>query len=247
MHFSTRPPEWCNLQTGTYHGCSSRSLVDLMLGGFDLRLQVGWRVKVLALLPGAAALNVVHAHSDCVVVGINHGAVCRVGKATVILPTCAVTPLVFPTYLVHRIKHISLLLILFTVSHLQTQNPQLPPQPPSHTSCWCLMKQSIWSEPILITPRPSVSTGEHNRLLGVFHRIINHTAFLSIIPTSCVVVLLLRDSRGQHVCEQLGGCPPRPQCRDWMRLMGNMRLVVLQGGCGWRNHQSTHTPTRTDT
>ncbi len=73
-----------------------------MLGGFDLGLQVSRRVKVLALLPRAAALNVVHTHSDRVVVGVNHSAVCRVGKATVILPTRAVTPLILPTYLVHR-------------------------------------------------------------------------------------------------------------------------------------------------
>lgn len=88
--------------TDIYHSCSSCSLVHLVLGSFDLRLQVSWRVKVLALLPRAAALNVVHAHSDCVVVGVNHSAVCWVGEATVILPACAVTPLVLPTNLVHK-------------------------------------------------------------------------------------------------------------------------------------------------
>lgn len=70
-----------------------------MLSGFDFGLQVSRRVKVLALLPRAAALYVVHTHSDCVVVGVDHGAICRMGKATVVLPTRAVTPLIFPAYL----------------------------------------------------------------------------------------------------------------------------------------------------
>lgn len=65
----------CRLRTDTYHGCSSRGLVDLMLGGFDFGLQVSRRVKVFALLPRAAALDVVHAHGDRVVVGVDHGAV----------------------------------------------------------------------------------------------------------------------------------------------------------------------------
>lgn len=84
---------------GTYHGCSGRSLVDLVLGCFDLHLQVSWRVEIFALLPRAAALNVVHTHSDSVVIGVDHRAVCRVGEATVVLPTCAVAPLVFATHL----------------------------------------------------------------------------------------------------------------------------------------------------
>lgn len=90
-----------HLWTGTYHGCSSRSLVDLVLGGFDLGLQVSRRMEVFALLPRAAALNVVHAHSDCVVVRVDHSAVCRVGEATVVLPTSAVPSLILPTYLEH--------------------------------------------------------------------------------------------------------------------------------------------------
>lgn len=87
--------------TDTYHGCSSCGLVHLVLGGLDLGLQVSRRVEVLALLPRAAALYVVHAHSDRVVVGVNHSAVWGVGEATVVLPARAVTPLVLPTYLVH--------------------------------------------------------------------------------------------------------------------------------------------------
>lgn len=90
--------------TDTYHGCSSRRLVHLVLGGLDLGLQVSRRVEVLALLPRAAALYVVHAHSDRVVVGVNHRAVWRMGEATVVLPARAVTPLVLPTYLVRTQK-----------------------------------------------------------------------------------------------------------------------------------------------
>lgn len=93
---------WCDLWTGTYHGCSGRSLVDLVLGGLDLGLQVSRRVKVLALLPRTAALDVVHTHGDGVVIGVDHSAVRRVGKAAVVLPACAVAPLVFPTYLGHK-------------------------------------------------------------------------------------------------------------------------------------------------
>lgn len=84
---------------GTYHGCSGRSLVDLVLGCFDLHLQMSWRVEIFALLPRAAALNVVHTHSDGVVVGVYHRAVRGVGEAAVILPACAVAPLVFATHL----------------------------------------------------------------------------------------------------------------------------------------------------
>lgn len=84
---------------GTYHGCSGRSLVDLVLGCFDLHLQVSGRVEVFALLPRAAALNVVHTHSDGVVVGVDHRAVRRVGEAAVVLPAGAVAPLVFATHL----------------------------------------------------------------------------------------------------------------------------------------------------
>ena len=115
---------WSNQWTDTYHGCSSCCLVDLVLGGFDFGLQVSRRVKVLALLPRAAALYVVHAHSDCVVVGVNHSAICWVGKATVILPTCTVAPLVFTAYLGH--KHNGETLItnsIQTCSHKGTQMP----------------------------------------------------------------------------------------------------------------------------
>lgn len=50
-------------------------------------------MEVLALLAGAAALDVVHADGNCVVTGVDHGAVARVGKAAVGLAAGAVTPL----------------------------------------------------------------------------------------------------------------------------------------------------------
>lgn len=84
---------------GTYHGGRGRRLVDLVLGGFDLGLQVRRRVEVLALLARAAALDVVHAHGHCVVVGVDHGAVGWVGEAAVVLTSCAVSSLVLPTHL----------------------------------------------------------------------------------------------------------------------------------------------------
>lgn len=56
-------------------------------------------MEVLALFPGAPTLDVVHAHGDGVVIGVDHGAVCRVGKATVVLPPGAVSPLILPTHL----------------------------------------------------------------------------------------------------------------------------------------------------
>lgn len=62
------------------------------------------RVEVLALFPGAPTLNVVHAHSDGVVIGVDHGAVCRMGKATVVLTPRAVSPLILPTHLETRRK-----------------------------------------------------------------------------------------------------------------------------------------------
>lgn len=55
------------------------------------------------------------------------------------------------------------------------------------------------------------------------------------------------DRRGQHLLEQFGNWLPQLECRDSMRLMGNMRLVTLKGGCSWRNIQPTHNNTHTDT
>lgn len=56
-------------------------------------------MEVFALLPRAAALNVVHTHSDGVVVGVDHGAVRGVGEAAVVLSACAVAALVLATHL----------------------------------------------------------------------------------------------------------------------------------------------------
>lgn len=82
-----------------HHGRGGCGLIHLVLGGLDLGLQMGRRVEVLALFPGAAALDVVHAHGDGVVVGVDHGAVCGVGEAAVVFAPGAVSPLIFPTHL----------------------------------------------------------------------------------------------------------------------------------------------------
>lgn len=50
-------------------------------------------MEVLALLTGAAALDVVHADGDRVVAGVDHGAVARVSEAAVGLATSTVAPL----------------------------------------------------------------------------------------------------------------------------------------------------------
>lgn len=84
----------------SHHGCSCGSslrshscLVGLVLGGLNLGLQVGGWVEVLALLARAATLDVVHAHGDRVVAGIDHGAVAWVGETAVCLAASAVAPL----------------------------------------------------------------------------------------------------------------------------------------------------------
>lgn len=56
-------------------------------------------MEVLALLAGAAALDVVHADGDGVVAGVDHGAVARVGEAAVGLPAGAVAPLELAAHL----------------------------------------------------------------------------------------------------------------------------------------------------
>lgn len=87
-----------------HHGCSGGlrcdgGLVGLMLGCFDLGLEVRRRVEVLALLTRAAALDEVHAHGDRVVARVNHRAVARMGEAAVGLTACAVAPLKLATHL----------------------------------------------------------------------------------------------------------------------------------------------------
>lgn len=90
----------------SHHGCSCGSglrshscLVGLVLGGLNLGLQVGRWVEVLALLAGAAALDVVHADGDRVVTGVDHGAVARVSKAAVGLAASTVAPLELTAHL----------------------------------------------------------------------------------------------------------------------------------------------------
>lgn len=70
------------------------SLVDLVLGSLDLGLQMRRGVEVLALFPRASPFDVIHAHGDRVVVGVDHRAVCRMREPTVVLPSVAVAALV---------------------------------------------------------------------------------------------------------------------------------------------------------
>lgn len=78
----------------SYHGCSCHDcVIALLLTGFDFGLQVCRRVKILALLPGAAALDVVHANSDGVIRGVNHWAVTGVSKAAICLSSRTVSTL----------------------------------------------------------------------------------------------------------------------------------------------------------
>lgn len=82
-----------------HHGRRGCGLVHLVLSGLDFGLQVGWWVEVLALFPGAPALDVVHAHGDGVVVGVDHGAVCWVGETALVLAPSAAAPLILPAHL----------------------------------------------------------------------------------------------------------------------------------------------------
>lgn len=93
-------------------------------------------MEVLALFPGAAALDVVHAHSDGVVVGVNHGAVCGVSEAALIFGPCAAAPLILPTHLEMsrwKTETQSILLRVRSVKHVcqhltsRGQHPSLTP------------------------------------------------------------------------------------------------------------------------
>ena len=81
-----------------------RSLVlgGLLLGGLYFSQQVSRRVEVLALVAGATALDVVHAHGDGVVARVNGGAVAGVGKAAVRFATRTVATLELATHLASR-------------------------------------------------------------------------------------------------------------------------------------------------
>lgn len=89
-------------KTLSYHGCSlggNGRLIDLLLIGLDFGLQVRRRVKILALLPGASALDIVHADRDSVVGGVDHRTVTWVGKAAICLPSRTVPTLKLTTNL----------------------------------------------------------------------------------------------------------------------------------------------------
>lgn len=86
---------------GSCGGCrlGRCSLVDLVLGGLDLGLQMGRGVEVFALFPRASPFDVIHAHGDRVVVGVDHGAVRGMSKPTIVFSPVAIATLVFSTHL----------------------------------------------------------------------------------------------------------------------------------------------------
>lgn len=56
-------------------------------------------MEILALVPGAAALDVIHANSDGVVSGVDHWAVAGVSEAAICFTSCTVSPLKLPAHL----------------------------------------------------------------------------------------------------------------------------------------------------
>lgn len=80
-----------------HHGSGGCGLVHLMLGSLNFGLQMGWRVEVLALFPGAPTLDVVHADGDSVVIVFDHSAVGGVSEATLALSPSTVAPLILST------------------------------------------------------------------------------------------------------------------------------------------------------
>lgn len=89
----------------TYHGCGCSRLVDLVLCGLDLGLQVRRRMEILALVARAAALDVVHAHDDRVLAAVHHARLYWVSVAALVLTPCAVAPLELTTHLERKRKN----------------------------------------------------------------------------------------------------------------------------------------------
>lgn len=56
-------------------------------------------MEILALLPGAAAFDVIHTNSDGVISGVNHWAVAGVSKAALYFAPRTVSPLKLPAHL----------------------------------------------------------------------------------------------------------------------------------------------------
>lgn len=70
-----------------------------MLCSLDPGLQVSRGMKIFALVSATAALDVIHADDDRVLVAVHHPCLQGVSVAAIVLSSCAVTTLEFPTNL----------------------------------------------------------------------------------------------------------------------------------------------------
>lgn len=82
-----------DLQVGQSHWWGS--VVHLVMSCLEFGLQVCGRMEVLAFLPGASAFDVIHADSHSIVIYINHGRICGVSVAAIVLTPGTISTLKF--------------------------------------------------------------------------------------------------------------------------------------------------------
>lgn len=92
----------------SYHHVGSW-MVHLVMSCLELSLQVCRRMKVLAFLPGASTFDVIHADSHSIITCLNHGNICGVSIAAIVLTTGTISTLKFSANLKGKKKnHITL-------------------------------------------------------------------------------------------------------------------------------------------
>lgn len=125
---------------GSCSGCSlcCCSLVDLVLGSLYLGLQMCRRMKIFALFPRASSLDVIHADGYCVVIGVNHCAVSRMSKSTIIFSSVAIATLVLSTYLKSVCPH---QFLCSSCSSCRYRNPRIP-----CNQHWCRRQDLCWNQ-----------------------------------------------------------------------------------------------------
>jgi hypothetical protein len=79
-------------------------MVHLVVSCLEFGLQVRRRMKVFAFLPGAPTFNVIHADRHGIITHFNHGNICRVSVAAIILPTGTISTLKFTANLEEKNK-----------------------------------------------------------------------------------------------------------------------------------------------